>query len=233
MAVIHPSLETCTFKTSSWAGVVLCIPFLRGGISFGEMPTILWRRGLLETPTTRGASGDTHCSYSRKVGGHGFLAGARTTSAHNRAYCLHHPCRMRGPHCLKVGELAHQRAHWLHHSCRLGGSPAFQSSGQNETWPTNGRIGFITPAVEGGPQRFNARGKMRRGPQMGVLPTSPLPSRDVPNTSTRGTKSEVAHKWTNWLHHPCRLGGSPTLQSGGQNQRWPTNGRIGYITHAV
>ena len=44
--------------------------------------------------------------------------------------------------------------------------------------------------------------------------------------------SEVAHKWADWLHNPCRLG-SPTLQSGGQNQKWPTSGQIGYITPAV
>ena len=29
---------------------------------------------------------------------------------------------------------------------------------------------------------------------------------------------------------PLPSTGSPPLQSGGQNQQWPTNGRIGYIT---
>ena len=43
----------------------------------------------------------------------------------------------------------------------------------------------------------------------------------------------VAHKWASWLHYPCRLGGSPPLQSGGQNQRWPTSGQGGYITHTA
>ena len=27
----------------------------------------------------------------------------------------------------------------------------------------------------------------------------------VRNTPGRGTASEVAHKWTSWLHNPCRL----------------------------
>ena len=27
------------------------------------------------------------------------------------------------------------------------------------------------------------------------------------NAAERGTKSEVAHKWADWLHDPCRLGG--------------------------
>ena len=43
----------------------------------------------------------------------------------------------------------------------------------------------------------------------------------------------VAHKWADWLRNPCHLGGSPTLQSGGESKQWPTNGRIGYITPAV
>ena len=71
----------------------------------------------------------------------------------------------------------------------------------------------------------------------------------------------MAHKWAQWLHNPCRLGdphrfragdiirsgpqlgkvarwrlppaGSPALQGGGQNQKWPTSGQGGYITPAV
>ena len=83
----------------------------------------------------------------------------------------------------------------------------------------------------------------------------------VPTASERGTESEVAHKWARWLHNPRRLGdphrrragdrirsgpqvgkvatlplpprGSPPLQSGGQNHRWPTSGQGGYITPAA
>ena len=43
----------------------------------------------------------------------------------------------------------------------------------------------------------------------------------------------MAHKWARWLHNPCRLGGSPPLQSGGQNQKWPTSGQGGYISPAA
>ena len=32
---------------------------------------------------------------------------------------------------------------------------------------------------------------------------------------------------------PLLLGGSPQLQSGGHNQKWPTNGQGGYITVAT
>ena len=197
------------------------------------------------------------------------------------------------------------------------GSPPLQSAGQNQKWPTSGQIGYLTPAVSGSPtasergaksevahkwanwlphpcrigdpHRFRAGGKIRSGPQVGKLATSPLPYRGAPplqsggqnqkwptsgqigyltpavsgspTASERGAKSEVAHKWANWLPHPCRIGdphrfraggkirsgpqvgklatsplpyrGAPPLQSGGQNQKWPTSGQIGYLTPAV
>ena len=45
----------------------------------------------------------------------------------------------------------------------------------HQKWPTSGLGGYIAPAIWG-----------------------------VPTASERGTKSEVAHKWAWWLHHPCR-----------------------------
>ena len=71
-------------------------------------------------------------------------------------------------------------------------------------WPTSDQGGYITPAASG-----------------------------VPTASERRAESEVAQKWARWLHNPCRLGGSPPLQSGGQNQKWPTSGQGGYITPAA
>ena len=79
-----------------------------------------------------------------------------------------------------------------------------QSGGQNQHWPTSGLGGYITPALW-----------------------------RVPNTSERGTKSYVGQKWAWWLHNPRRLGGSPTLQSGGQKEMWATSGPSGYITPAI
>ena len=197
------------------------------------------------------------------------------------------------------------------------GSPPLQSGGQNQKWPTSGQSGYLTPAVSGiptasergaksevahkwakwlphpchigDPHRFRAGGKIRSGPQVDKVATSPLPYRGSPPlhsggqnqkwptsgqsgyltpavsgfsaASERGAKSEVAHKWANWLPHPCRIGdphrckaggkirsgpqvgkvatsplpyrGSPPLQSGGQNQKWPTSGQSGYLTPAV
>ena len=169
------------------------------------------------------------------------------------------------------------------------GSPPLQSGGQNQKGPTCGQIGYLTPAVLGSPtasergaksevahkwanwlphpcrigepHRFRAGGKIRSGPQVGKLATSPLPYRGAPPLQSGGAKSEVAHLWANWLPHPCRIGephrfragckirsgpqvgklatsplpywGAPPLHSGGQNQKWPTSGQIGYLTPAV
>ena len=60
------------------------------------------------------------------------------------------------------------------------------------------------PCCLGGPHRFRAGGRVRSGPQVGKVATQPLPP-----------------------------GGSPPLQGGGQNQKWPTSGQGGYITHAA
>ena len=112
------------------------------------------------------------------------------------------------------------------------GSPPLQSGGPIQEWPINAQGGYITPAASG-----------------------------IPTASKREAKSDVAHKWARWLHHPCRLGdphrfraggkirsgpymgnvatsplpprGSPPLQSRGQNQKWPINGQGGYITPAA
>ena len=129
-------------------------------------------------------------------------------------------------------KVAHLWAKWLRHPCRLGD-----------------------------PHRCIAGGEIRSGPLVGKGVTSPLPSRGSPPLQSGGGKSEVAHLWAKWLRHPCRLGdpvrftawqeirsgpqvgkvatsplpprGSPPLQSGGGNQKWPTSGQSGYVTPAV
>ena len=141
------------------------------------------------------------------------------------------------------------------------GCPPLQSGGQNQKWPTNGQHGYLTPAVSGIPTASERGGKVRSGPQVGKVATSPLPYRGIPTASERGAKSEVAHKWAKWVPHPCRIGdphrfraggkfrsgpqvgktatsplpyrGSPPLQSGRQNEKWPTSGQTGYLTPAV
>ena len=112
------------------------------------------------------------------------------------------------------------------------GSPALVRGGQNQKWPTCGQSGYVTPAVSGIPtatqrgaksevahlwakwlrhpcrlgdaHRFRAGGKIRSGPLVGKVPTSPLPSQ-----------------------------GSAPLQSKGQNHKGPTSGQGGFVTPAI
>ena len=82
--------------------------------------------------------------------------------------------------------------------CRLGGSPPLKSGGQNERWPTSGQGGYLTHASWG-----------------------------VATASQRGGgDSEVARKWARLLHKPCRLGGSPLPNSGGQIRSGPEVGKV-------
>ena len=154
------------------------------------------------------------------------------------------------------------------------GAPPLQSGGQNQKWPKNGQIGYLTPAVSGSPtasergaksevahkwanwlpnpcrigepHRCRAGGKIRSGPQVGKLATSPLPYRGAPplqsggqnqkwtkngqigyltravsgspTAAERGAKSEVAHKWANWLPHPCRIGSPTAAERGAKSE---------------
>ena len=161
--------------------------------------------------------------------------GAISEVAHKCANWLPQPCRIGGPHHCRAGGKTRsgpQVGKVATSPLPYRGSPPLQSGGQNQKWPTSGQIGYLTPAVSGSP-----------------------------TTAERGAKSEVAHKWAKWLPHPCRIGephhcraggktrsgpqvgkvatpplpyrGAPPLQSGGQNQKWPTSGQSGYFTPAV
>ena len=161
--------------------------------------------------------------------------GAKSEVAHKWANWVPHPCRIREPHRFRAGRKIRNRPQvgkLATSPLPYRGSPLLHSGGQNQKWPTCGQIGYLTPAVSGSP-----------------------------TASEGGPKSEVAHKWANWLPRPCRIGYplrfrvggkirsgplvgklatsplpyrvSPPLQSGGQNQKWPTCGQSGYLTPAV
>ena len=101
-------------------------------------------------------------------------------------------------------EVAHKWARWLHHPCRLGDLHSRRAGGRNQKWPIHGQAGYVSRAASG-----------------------------IPFASERGAKSEVAHEWARWLHHPCRLGDPHRRRAGGQNQKWPINGQGGYVTRAA
>ena len=144
------------------------------------------------------------------------------------------------------------------HGGRGGGQPL---GGRNQKWPTYGQSGYVTPCRLGDPHRFRAGGKIRSGPQVGKVATSPLPSRGSPPLQSGGENQKWPTCGQSGYVTPCRLRdphrfeaggeirsgplvgkvamsplpsrGSPPLQSGGQNQKWPTSGQSGYVTPAV
>ena len=166
---------------------------------------------------------------------HRFRAGGKIRSGPQVGKVATSPCRIGDPHHCRAGgkiRSGPQVGKVATSPLPYRGSPPLQSVGQNQKWPTSGQNGYLTPAISG-----------------------------IPTAAERGTKSEVAHKWAKWLPHPCRIGdphcfragvkirsgpqvgkvatspvpyrGSPPLQSGGQNQKWPTSGQNGYLTPAV
>ena len=134
------------------------------------------------------------------------------------------------------------------------GSPPLQSGGQNQKWPSCEQNGYVTAAVWGiptasergaksevahlwakwlrhpfrlgDPQRFRAGGKIRSGPLVGKMATSPLLVSGIPTASERGAKSEVAHLWAKWLRHPCRLGDPHRCRAGGKIRSGPLVGKM-------
>ena len=96
-----------------------------------------------------------------------------------------------------------------------------------------GKVATSTLPPRGSPPFKSGGGKITSGPQVGKVATSTLPPRGSPPFKSGGAKSEVAHKWARWLHHPCRLGDPHRLRAGGRNHKWPTSGQGGYITPAA
>ena len=157
--------------------------------------------------------------------------------------------------------MAHKWAKCLRHPCRLGDPHRLRAGGKIRSGPQVGKVPTSPLPSRGSPPLQSGGGEIRSGPLVGKMATSPLPSRGSPPLQSGGGKSEVAHRWAKWLRHPCRLGdphrcraggkirsgplvgkvatsplpsrGSPPLQSGGENQKWPTCGQNGYVTPAV
>ena len=184
--------------------------------------------------------------------------------AHLWAKWLRHPCRLGDPHRFtaggkirsgpQVGKVATSPLP------SRGSPPLHKGGGQNQKWPTCGQSGYVTPAVRGSPP-LHSGGQNKKWPTCGQSGYVTPAVSGIPTASQRGAKSEVAHLWAKWLRHPCRIGdphrfraggkirsgplvgkvamsplpsrGSPPLQSGRQNQKWPTSGESGDVSPAV
>ena len=129
------------------------------------------------------------------------------------------------------------------------GSPRLQSGGQNQKWPINGATSPLPrgdpPSKRGAksevahkwarwlhrscrlgdPHRFKAGGKIRSGPQVGKVATSPLPPRGPPPLQSGGQNQ----KWpihARWLHHPCHLGDPHRFKARGKIRSGPYMGKV-------
>ena len=94
------------------------------------------------------------------------------------------------------------------------GSPPLQSGGIKSEVAHKWASGYLTPAVSGIPTAAERGDKIRSGPQVGNVATSPLPYRGSPPLQSGGIKSEVAHKWAKRLPHPCRIGDPDRCRAG-------------------
>ena len=183
--------------------------------------------------------------------------------AHLWAKWLRHPCRLVHPHRFRVGGKIRSGSlvgKVATSPLPSRGSPPLQRGGQNQKWPTCGQGGYATPAVSGFPTA-SERGAKSEVAHLWAKWLCHACRLGDPHRFSAGGKSEVAHLWARWLRHPCRLGdphraraggkirsgplvgkvamsplpsrGSPPLQSGGQNQKWPTCGQGGYVSPAI
>ena len=103
--------------------------------------------------------------------------GTKSVVTHKWVDWLHQPYHLGGVECFKAGDKISSGPHVGESATSpvwARGSPTLLSKGPKQYWRTRGHIGYITPATSG-----------------------------VSNTSQRGTKSAVAHKWVDWLYHPA------------------------------
>ena len=118
-----------------------------------------------------------------------------------------------GPCCAFLGLVEESTARWvdwLHNPCRLGGPRASQRGTKSE----GARPDASHPGT-----------KIRRGPSVGGLATSPLLS-GGPHASQQGTKSEEAHNWADWLNNHVRVGDPRRFRAGGKIRIGPQLGGL-------
>ena len=131
--------------------------------------------------------------------------------------------------------MAHLWAKWLRHPCRLGDPHRFRAGGGGiQKWPTCGQTGYVTPAVSGIPITSEHGAKSEVAHLWAKWLHHPCRLEDPHRFTAGGGKSQVAHLWAKWLRHPCCLGDPHSFRAGGGGeQKWSTSGQSGYITPAI
>ena len=166
--------------------------------------------------------------------------GAKSEVAHLWAKWLRHPCRRWDPHRFREGgkiRSGPQVGKVALSPVPSQRSPALQSGGQTQRWPTCGRSGYVTTAVYGIPTALERVGKIRNGPLIGKVATPPVPSRGTPPLHNGGQNHKwptygqigyvkVDDLWAKWLRHPCRLGDPQRYRAGGKIRKGPLSGKL-------
>ena len=136
-----------------------------------------------------------------KMFGETWVSKEKIKSGHQSAVWLHEPCHLDGPQRFKTGDKigsgpqmgrlatsplppraprrlrggekftkCQQVSVLATNALQSTRSPILHIRGQSGNWPTNRLIGYITLRF-GGPQRFKVGKKIKRGQQVGGLPT--------------------------------------------------------------
>ena len=149
---------------------------------------------------------------------------------------------------------------WATELLPYGGSPTFQSRGQNQQWPTSGADRVYKSCRLAVLQRSIAGDKSTHDPHVGGLVAQSLRWKEsrtlqseaqnqkwrttrqigyitlavprVPKASKQGTKATLARKWADRRHNLCGVWSSQCFKAGIQSRNWPTRGHIGDITVA-
>ena len=156
-------------------------------------------------------------------------------AAHNWADWLRHLCDLRGPQHFKVADKIRsgpQKGGLATAPLPSRRSPTLQCGGQNQQWPTKGWIGSGTLAVWGVPNA-SKRGQNQKRPRSGQIGYVTIAIRGVPQRFKAGNKISSGPQKGGLATARLWFGGSPTLQRGGKDQKWPSKGRISSVTPTV
>ena len=118
------------------------------------------------------------------------------------------------------------------------GSPTPHSRGHHQKWPTKWANSIRNPCYQGVPGGLERAKKNRSGPPVGRLAIQPLPSGGclAPQSGGQirsGQQVRTGPQVSILATQPPPSRGASTPESGGHNQKWPTNGQIGYVTPPV